>query len=313
MRAVLWSLVVAAVGTAWLAAAQAPQIEVSVIPAVAVLGTPLTATVMLTNAGQSAVLVPLENHVLTVFRWQVGEQEGIDPAPPGMTHSGRPTLEALAAGASRRYRIPWWAMPRPVKAGTYHMRASVDLLRWVEGGEGAWSAAAGPVTVVVSEPEGEDREAYERYGGAPMYARDLLKEFPTSTYAAYRIRERGGGVMSGNQLDALVQQLGRGIEGCGELWVPCDRPCDEPAGLMMLHGRDVLTWREKWFNLVLQAHPDIWFADEMRLRLALDRYIAGDVPGAVAGMEALGTGGRAEVAAKAREVLALLRARGMIR
>ncbi|MFZ5787930.1 MAG: hypothetical protein ACOY3Y_15950, partial [Acidobacteriota bacterium] len=48
---------------------------------------------------------------------------------------------------------------------------------------------SGVCPIVVVEPEGADREAYERYEGGPMFARHLLREFPTSTYAAYRVRE----------------------------------------------------------------------------------------------------------------------------
>ncbi|NLH11357.1 MAG: hypothetical protein GX464_08475 [Holophagae bacterium] len=51
-----------------------------------------------------------------------------------------------------------------------------------------------PVRVVVKEPQGVDREAFEAYGGQPLELgqEELLVKFPTSTYSGYQLLYASG-------------------------------------------------------------------------------------------------------------------------
>jgi len=71
-------------------------------------------------------------------------------------------------------------------------------------------------------------------------------------------------------------------------------------------------WRKGWFDTILKHHPNIWFADEVRFRIALDDYLLGDTDGCEAGLEDLAEHGKPYVATKAGELLAAMKAKGML-
>lgn len=77
-------------------------------------------------------------------------------------------------------------------------------------------------------------------------------------------------------------------------------------------GRAYLEWKVGWFGRALKHHPDVWFADEMRFSRALDRYLLGDKDGCRVELEQLGAKGKPYVAEKAKELLAAMRAKGML-
>ncbi|GEM_PF-6177800 len=165
-------------------------------------------------------------------------------------------------------------------------------------------------------PEGIDREAYEAFGHDPLRNTErhgeLLRRFPTSTYAAYVVWTRFVKGWGGMDAGLVVTTLGRPYPFRTEL-LPCD--CDgRPVGgtETRFEPEGIFRCRAGWMELVLKHHPDIWFADEIRLRLALDRYRLGDPVACEAGLEELAENGRADVAVKARDLLSAMRAKGML-
>jgi len=180
-----------------------------------------------------------------------------------------------------------------------------------------------PVKVEIVEPQGIDREAYEWSGHDPLgdserYG-ELLGRFPTSTYAAYVVWQRWGRVTAGgwksaSDRDTFLSWLAGDPD---EEYLTWNLPCTHDGRIdssvtTRLGGRKALECRDQWLELVLASHPDIWFADEVRLRLALDRYRLGDREACAAGLEALAAHGRPYVASKAGELLAAMRAEGML-
>ena len=179
------------------------------------------------------------------------------------------------------------------------------------------------VVVTAMEPEGIDREAYEVFGPGIVFDTrrhgELLRRFPTSTYAAYVVWKRWGRVTAGVWKDAedrdkFLTWLSVDPDDEYLRWnLPCTADGRIDATVTTrLAGRVALECRDRWLDLVVNSHPDIWFADEMRLKLALDRYLLGDPAACAAGLEALAENGRADVAAKARDLLSAMRAKGML-
>lgn len=189
-----------------------------------------------------------------------------------------------------------------------------------ESNDEVWtgSFSSNEVSFEVVQPEGIDKEAYEALG--PNLVADsqrnaeLLRRFPTSTYAAYGIwHDFARGVSSDqNSVDVLLRDLRASIESQSNS-VPCDIPdwCDD-QGWMSLQGEIFVRWRTERFGRILKYHPGIWFADEVRLKLALDRYRLGDKAACAAGLEALAAHGRHDVAAKAGELLEAMRSKAML-
>ena len=166
-------------------------------------------------------------------------------------------------------------------------------------------------------PVGVDKEAYEAFDHNPLGNSErwgeLLRRFPTSTYAAY--------VVWKNYLRFVLDTWS--IESLTQLateppWSDSNSvPCELPTGCggrhwRSLEGEAFRSWRARWGERILKHHPNIWFADQVRFRLALDRYLLGDKPACAAGLEALAEHGRPEVGAKAKDLLAAMRAKGML-
>ena len=173
-----------------------------------------------------------------------------------------------------------------------------------------------PCRITITEPTGIDREAYDALAGDPMAEpRRLRTEFPASTYAAYDVwRMTGAQGLARSEPGAVIAQTSRGLWGVVR-WVACPpnagcRPGDEPSG--HVPAQQALDWTARWIDIVLKAHPDIWFADDLRLRLALDEIIAGKTTLGAAALESLAKSGRPDIGAKAGELLALARQQHLV-
>jgi len=166
-------------------------------------------------------------------------------------------------------------------------------------------------------PEGADKRAYEAFDHDPLGNSErwgeLLRRFPTSTYAAYVVwKNYLRLVLDTWSIDSLIELATE------PPWSDSNSvPCELPAGCggrhwRSLKGKAFRMWRLRWAESILTNHPDIWFADQVRLRAALDHYMLGDKPACAAGLEALADHARPEVAAKAKDLLAAMRAKGML-
>ena len=172
-------------------------------------------------------------------------------------------------------------------------------------------------------PTGVDKQAYEAFNHDPLGNHDrlgeLLRRFPTSTYAAYVVWKRWGKVTAGawksaEDRDKFLAWL---AEDPDQGYLTWNLPCAEDgrrdgAVTRRLGGRLALACRDRWLDLVLDQHPNIWFADEVRLRLALNRYRLGDKYASVVGLEELAEHGRPDISAKAKALLAAMKAKGML-
>lgn len=228
----------------------------------------------------------------------------------------------LPAGWEKRVSIPV-CVPG---AGTYTIEAVVGETRDSFGntkGERfvVWTGSvfSPRVTVEVTEPEGIDREAYDAFDGDPMgssqrhkgYA-DLLRNFPSSTYAAYVIWAKYAKDLAGAETERTVQGLAKPFP-LTRVLAPCDATgAPTGGGESRLDPTTFFRCQDAWMNLVLTNHPNIWFADEIRLKMALNRYRLGDKGGCAASLEDLAEHGQPCVASKAAEFLAAMRAAGML-
>jgi len=182
---------------------------------------------------------------------------------------------------------------------------------------GVWTGSlfSNTVAVTVVEPEGIDKQAYDALGPGIVFDSkrygELLSRFPTSTYAAYVVWKKYAKGWAGVETQRALAVLADPYPFRTVL-APCDASGQPRGGETRLDPTTFFRCRDRWFELALKHHPNIWFADEIRLRLALDRYRLGDKAACAADLEALAEHGRADVAAKARGLLAALRAKGML-
>ncbi len=181
------------------------------------------------------------------------------------------------------------------------------------------AAVSRTFTFHVIEPEGVDREAYDAFGGDPLPILDregikeqLLRRFPTSTYAAYAIWKKYAKGSASVETQRAIQTLVEPYPFRSEL-APCDASGAPRGGSeTRLDPTTFFRCRDAWMDLVLTNHPAIWFADEIRLKLSLDRYLLGDSDGCAAGLEDLAEHGKPYVAGKAGDLLAAMKAKGML-
>ncbi len=207
----------------------------------------------------------------------------------------------------------WCAVPGSVREPQRDFKTGATITNtevWVGSFE------SDTVVVTAVEPEGIDREAYEVFGPGIVFDTrlhgELLRRFPTSTYAAYVVWKRFVKGWGGMDAGLVVTTLGRPYPFRTEL-LPCDRDGRPVGGTeTRFEPEGIFRCRAGWMELVLKHHPDAWFADEIRLRLALDRYRLGDPVVCAAGLEELAENGRTDVAAKARDLLSAMRAKGML-
>lgn len=188
----------------------------------------------------------------------------------------------------------------------------------IETNDEVWQGSfqSNVVTVTVVEPKGIDKEAYEAFGRNPLgdsgrYG-ELLSRFPTSTYAAYVIWSKyakgWAGVETGRAVGAL--ELGFKHE---EGFLPCTKyAVPSAAAETLLSGPVHVECRDAWLDVALENRPSIWFADEIRLKLALDRYLLGDKDACATGLEDLAEHGKPYVASKAGELISAMKAKGML-
>lgn len=187
------------------------------------------------------------------------------------------------------------------------------------GASGEFSAWTGrvesaEVSIRVTDPVGIDREVYDALAGDPMAdPRRLRAEFPTSTYAAYHVwKMTGAQGLARSEPAAVIAQTSRGMWGVTR-WIACPPSvCPGEPRVVEVSAERAIEWSRYWIEIVLKAHPDIWFADDLRLRLALDEIIAGKIALGAAALESLAKTGRPDMSAKAGELLALARQQHLV-
>jgi len=188
----------------------------------------------------------------------------------------------------------------------------------LESNDEVWtgSLSSNEVSFEVLQPEGIDKEAYDAFGPTvvadPRHRGELLQRFPTSTYAAYVVWEKYAEglayVDSKLPIDAVLAR-----NPLGSALAPCDaQGTPEGGSETRLDSTTYIRCRDNWMDLVLDRHHDIWFADEIRLRLALDRFQLGDKAACASKLEDLSEHAKPYVSKKARALLEAMQSKNML-
>jgi len=178
--------------------------------------------------------------------------------------------------------------------------------------------ASNSVLIQAVEPQGIDKQAYEAFGPAVVFDSkgqgELLRRFPTSTYAAYVVWKRTWPGLASVTTDVPLYGMERGPGSFPPISLPCVDPQSaacEDVGFPPT-GQEGARRQAAWLDLVLRSHPGIWFADELRFKRAYAAFFLGDKDACEAGLEDLAQHGKPYVASKARELLAAMKAKGML-
>ncbi len=329
------SFVIALAPAAVGAGEQTWKAELSVGNPAPILGEPVYFKITVTNLTDHEVVMPREPKLWGPYCNL--EVEPLDPAYRAefFQHLGRPqgspvpiVITKHSYSAHAQIVIGWLYVFTPMRTGGYRARYVCDVpdsavapdvnpkTKELESNEEVWrgSFASKDVVVRAERPSGVDADAYEALAHGPInMARPnaLLTLFPSSTYAAYVVWEKYAQGWAGVDPAEAVALLGRGYAfETGLTWCNSDaRPA--PGADARLSGSRYVECRNAWLELALSHHPDIWIADEMRLRLAVDHFVLGDRAGTEAKLAILAEHGRPDVATKAGELLAAMRAKGM--
>jgi hypothetical protein len=161
----------------------------------------------------------------------------------------------------------------------------------------------------IVKPTGIDLEVYNKYHNScnqiTLTPQDLLQKFPTSTYAGYVVYQSSGakGLMASDPINIVKAIMDGGID------YPESLPDDTgkwKSGWQIITRDKYPEWRDKWFNLILKNHPDIWFADALRLRKAVEDYSHKKTESSLGEIENLSKNASPDVAKKAKEILEAL-------
>jgi len=293
------------------------EVTVLCFPESLPLGTPLDVAVRVRNiAGQPVTVAFSQWDPPVVLEIQDDAGNKVDQCPELRTVWKRVArLSVLPASWSwQKYRVTCFKKP-----GTYHVQV-VLRSSWVKPvvvveGEEPWagSAVSRSCNVRVVEPDGEDREAFDAFSGEPLPFLDregvqgrLLVRFPSSTYAAYVVWDLQVKGVATRNAEHMADSLALGLT---HQW----NSVPGPAGSWRsLYGCAYVEWRRSWLMTILEHHPSIWFGDEVRLQLAQDDYLVGNTEDCAARLRDLAEHGRPDVAAKAAELLAAMKAKGML-
>ncbi len=116
-----------------------------------------------------------------------------------------------------------------------------------------------PVRLVIAEPQGVDKEAYEAYKHSPIsrdHWQDILRRFPTSVYAGYHFKYLHWNLRAqGSSADEVVAQLSSPdfLKRFPEIEDPYS---DATANVPMVSARQAVKDRIKLFSDYLRLHPD---------------------------------------------------------
>ncbi len=236
------------------------------------------------------------------------------PLPPGGVLKAGNAVVQVGAFSCRRYG----STPRPLPSEvtlTLNLTASppdhAGSFR-----ERTWhgSVTSEPIRFRYVEPAGIDKEAYETLGGGPTgHPGTLLRDYPTSTYAAYAIynSECAQGRIAGDpalRMKSILWTKDSGHRRNASL------PDPKTGGWGSLWGRDIGMTCNEWILGVLDGHSGIWFADELRLSRAVNAIWLDEYDNAAKEFAGIAETGKPAVCREhASEYLSLMLAHGMIK
>jgi len=169
----------------------------------------------------------------------------------------------------------------------------------------AWQGliTTGEIRVRIEAPSGEDALAFDALDGNPLGKQGiLLKKYPTSTYAAYAVYQTMYSFVGAEPADVLKAMDHYSEAGYGPF---AHVPDESGDGTRSLAGDQLLAWYDRWTTVILGAHPDIWFADALRLKRAVNLLAEEQREPAAEEFRSIEQGGGIG-AERAKEYLALL-------
>ena len=172
----------------------------------------------------------------------------------------------------------------------------------------AWKGALSsePVRITIDQPQGEDKKAYDYFKGEPMAKLDeLLKKFPSSTYAAYVVYDRLKGFADADfNNPKFLRSLETGI------FLSNSYPTE--GGWSWMKDEMNAAWWSKWAGIILKNHPEIWFADELRLKLAMNQVALKNYQAAEADFIKLSKEAKPCIAEKAALFVEIMKQKGWV-
>jgi hypothetical protein len=181
------------------------------------------------------------------------------------------------------------------------------------------SLASSTVTFQAIEPEGLDAEVYEALGHNPVpfsqaKREQVLVRFPASSYAAELVYEMSWPGTRPYSLEEVVYSMRAKASGFPSTPLPCTETIASACRDVGVgpRGTEAARRNAAWIDFVLEHHPRIHFADQLRFIRAHAAYFLGDEADCVSRLETLGKTASTEVAARARDLLAAMRAEGLV-
>ncbi len=168
---------------------------------------------------------------------------------------------------------------------------------------------------IVNQVQESKGDAVTRFSSAFVYgdARgQLFREFPESTYTAYQLYRSYCGRKPWQDNVKVLSALNKAVVRMHNS-VPCDRSDCAESGSVQLRGEDYLNWQNLWFERVLEHHPDIWFADDVRFHLALNHFLLGEITLAEEELKVLAGKKDSLWASKTQDLLRQLETKGVLR
>jgi len=281
----------------------------------AILGEPLTCTMIWENQGSVPVTMAYNlsfmNPLIQVkLRGPVNKEcivQGFRAEWPEGPHT------VIGAGEKQTYSFSPMDFGA-VNAGDYEMWLEYDATAlepfWDKYGVNRIRVESNHIRFTVISPQGEDAALFSKYADRcnriTLPPQDILSKSPTSTYAAYVIYGRLQGFSSTDFSSSIFL---RALET--QRFLSNSYPSE--SGWISLQGQEAAGYWAKWIGIILKSHPNIWFADELRLKLAVDQAALKNYQVAAADLEALSKQAKEPVAGKASTLLSAMKQKGWIK
>jgi hypothetical protein len=276
-----------------------------------IMGETFESEVVWENKGQTDIKIPFTLAYLNPYYRLTIKGTGYEPKC--CLICGERALEVPGVTIMKPGEVKQWkediVAKGAVKEGEYEVWAEFDSFS-KEKETYKIKAESNHIYFRVIRPKGIDLEVFEKFHNAcnqiTLKPSELLLKYPTSTYAAYAIYQSSGarGIMASEPIN-----IAKAIDE-GAIWYPQSVPDDTgkwKGGWQSLTAENYVKWRDKWFDIVLKNHPDIWFADALRLRKAVEDYSHKRTESLLTDIETLSKTGSPDVAKKAQEILAALK------
>jgi len=278
------------------------------------LGSPIYLTIEIQNVSGKALTLSYIHSGLSTL--EIKDEEGKSVENPRKMYM-------LSSGDSRKVVVPAGWIERttfgPIfylgKAGKYFIKATISRkgpYYFLENGRKmsfkAWegNVSSDTIAIVVKNPEGIDLEAYNYFKGEPLSKPDqLFQRFPTSTYAGYVVYGSLKGFASADFANPMfLRSLETG------LFLSNSYPTEN--GRMEMKDEMNAAWWSKWAGIILKNHPDIWFADELRLKLAMNHVALKNYQTAEADFIKLSKEAKPYIAEKAGLFVEIMKQKGWV-